>query len=122
MLGSRHWPTLSRGNKTALRELHLGECHIGDKGTKALAEALQRNRWLQVLGLAHNRIGDSGVTALAGALVQNVALASRTGCGPASQHHTAGPRLCGNAHIRNSSAILKALLSDWSGRLSCDRL
>ena len=140
MLGSRHWPTLSRGNKTALRELHLGECHIGDKGTKALAEALQRNRWLPSVGSGaqpHRRFGcrglGRGTRAEYGLWQQNWVWSSQSTphCWTSTVWKRPYSQLFG--HFKGlafrlewtpfvRSPVILGLAFRWGGRLSCDHL
>jgi hypothetical protein len=58
-------------NTTALKQLHLFDCSIGDQGAIAIAEALRVNGALTHLIIEGNRIGDDGAAALARALRVN---------------------------------------------------
>eukprot|EP01062_Namystynia_karyoxenos_P024647 TRINITY_DN19628_c0_g1_i1.p1 TRINITY_DN19628_c0_g1~~TRINITY_DN19628_c0_g1_i1.p1 ORF type:complete len:769 (+),score=169.31 TRINITY_DN19628_c0_g1_i1:84-2309(+) len=53
---------------TALRQLTLDECQLGDKGVEALASGLSRATGLRAVNLRMNQIGDRGVLALGNAL------------------------------------------------------
>ena len=74
---------------------------------------------------SHNHIGDSGVTALAGALLQSIAFGNRISASGVVQPINStllDLKLRRNTNFRNPSAVLKALRSDWSRRLSCDHM
>ncbi|KAI9020313.1 hypothetical protein DFJ74DRAFT_672827 [Hyaloraphidium curvatum] len=59
---------------STLTSLRLRNQGLGPEGARALAEALRKNSTLAILGLQDNGIGDSGASALAGALLKNSAL------------------------------------------------
>jgi Ran GTPase-activating protein (RanGAP) involved in mRNA processing and transport len=59
---------------TTLKYLWLGQNHIGDDGTVALARAMASNNSLTRLELDNNQIGDAGLIALSQVLVQNNSL------------------------------------------------
>ena len=67
-------------NDPTMTELHLAYKKIGNKETKAIAQALKMNTMLQRLDLYNNQISDDGAKALAEALKMNTVL-QRLGLG-----------------------------------------
>jgi NLR family CARD domain-containing protein 3 len=58
----------------SLRELYLWGNHIGNRGAKALASALETNVQLEALVMWNNKISDIGADALIKALDENLIL------------------------------------------------
>jgi Ran GTPase-activating protein (RanGAP) involved in mRNA processing and transport len=64
----------SLANNRKLRDLHLCNNNIGDRGVQALASSLASNGTLRELRLSNNNISDKGLEMLAAALIHNEAL------------------------------------------------
>jgi hypothetical protein len=70
---------IKHNDYTALERLYLGWNAIGDEGTIALAEMLEVNTSLRVLGLGENLIQNAGARAVLAAMDQNTTITEISG-------------------------------------------
>lgn len=70
---------IKENNQTCLEHLYLGWNDIGDEGTVALAEMLEGNTTLRVLGLGENSIQNLGAWALLAAMDTNTTIRDISG-------------------------------------------
>ncbi len=70
---------VKKNGQTPLEQLYLANNAIGDNGTMALADMLENNTSLQILGLGENKIQDAGARAILAALDVNTTIKDISG-------------------------------------------
>ena len=66
---------ITSNTSTALIELNISSCGFHSKGTKSIADVLERNKTLKSLDISNNHIGDDGISAIACDITSNTSTA-----------------------------------------------